>query len=321
MKLTNGRYDTHAGARADVINGTVENEGVSAFRVVGSDAGVSLAKVEKGSYSTKAGYLVEIDRNARFVATDAAFVAQDAWAALFTGSNSAELELKKSTIKTSGKDRGHGVDVYGGVATLKDVQVDTLGNAAYGVRGRQGSESTSSQLFLRDSQVNVQGSGGAALYLEGDKVEASLERSNLSSSQADAHGMVQVDRAKLTVVEGEVKVSGARASAYVSRLNDGQGDGNSVAMTSTILRAESAAVVQLQGGKHTLNLREARLLSGDSSTNPGELLRVTDTALSESAGPPRVRGTGRVRRFQAPAGEWNLRRRERLAGIQRAAGR
>lgn len=283
LKLSNGRFDINAGAHADIVNSTVENEGQSAFHLVGNDDGVSTVKVDKGRYSTKAGYLVELDHDSSFNATDATFETQDAWAALFTGSNSAELTLKKSKVKTSGKDSSHGVDVYGGVATLEEVQVDTLGNAAYGLRGHQSRETNGSLLYVRDSRVTVQGSAGAALHLEGDKVEASLKSSDLTASQADAHGMVQIDRAKLTVVGGEVNVTGDRASAYVSRLNDGKRGGNSVSITSTILRASSAPVVLLQGGQHTLNLREARLLSSEDSTRPGELLRVTDTPLPNNA--------------------------------------
>lgn len=277
--LRNGRYDVIAGAHADITNGRVENDRESAFRVMGNTDAISSVSVEKGRYSTKAGYLVEIDHDGHFAANDASFVTQDTWAALFTGSNTAELTLKKSTVQTSGKDRAHGVHVYGGTATLDQVKVETRGNAAYGLRGSQGSETNQSLLTVRNSQVDVLGTGGAALYVEGDKVEALLEQTTLNATQADAHGMVQVDRAKLTVNETNVNVSGAGASAYLSRVTAGGKGGNSATMNAAILRAPAGPLLWLQGDRHALTLSQSRLSAGEYPSKIGELLRVSDTAL------------------------------------------
>lgn len=278
LVLSNARYDINDGAQANVVNGTIVNAAQPAFRVSGGNT-VSSVSVEKGSYSAKGSFLAEIQHDGQFTATDAHFKASDVLAAFHTSSSSAELALTKSAIETSGKEGSHGVDILGGVATLESLRVDTRGNEAHALRGTQNNETTLSQITVKDSQVEVHGSGGAALYVEGDKVEATIAASQMTSFEADAHGLVQVDRAQLNVRDSQIDVQGARGSTYVSRVNTGGQGGNSARIGTSVLRATQGPALWFLGDQHKLILSESRVLSGEIDGAPGILVQVGDAIL------------------------------------------
>lgn len=294
--LRNARFDIMGGAQADITQLAVTNETQPVFHLEGGSE-LSRATVSKGKYAATGSFVVELDHDSRFVAGDARIVGTDVRAALYSGSSSAELVLDKTAVQTAGQDGAHGVDMLGGSATLDNSTVDTQGNAAFGLRGMQGSETQQTLLVLRDSQVQIQGSGGGALYVDGDKVSASIERSQLGTNKAAAHGLVQVDRAQLSVSESQVAVSGAGASAYLSQRTrssradagsqGGQGGsgsqasqpGNRAVVIGSNLSARGGPTLHFQGDQHQLDLRESRVLSGESESKPGWLMQVSDMPL------------------------------------------
>ncbi|GGD38890.1 autotransporter family porin [Pseudoxanthomonas indica] len=278
LVLSNARYDINDGAQAHVVNGTIVNGAQPAFRVSGGNTASSV-NVDQGSYSAKGSYLAEIQHDGQFTATDADFKASDVQAAFHTSSSSAELTLKKSAIETSGNEGSHGVDILGGVATLESLRLDTWGNEAHALRGTQNNETTLSRISLKDSQVEVHGSGGAALYVAGDKVEATVAASQMTSLETDAHGFVQVDRAQLDVRDSQIDVQGARGSTYVSRVNTRGNGGNSARIATSVMRAMKGPALWFLGDQHKLILNESRVLSGEVDGAPGVLMQVDDAIL------------------------------------------
>lgn len=243
------------------------------------------ADIQNSSFTTNGRYGVDINNKAKLTARDAHFTVVDGFSGMWLASGDSEATLINSTVTTKGGSGSHGIDVWGGTATLSGSRVDTYGSAAYGLRA-SGSTSATPYSRIRASNLDVtaHGDGGGGVFLGGSTADATFEGGSITTLGAASFGVVQMNTAKLVANQLDIHAKGAGSGAYRSYLTV-QGDyRNSVAFSDGTLQTEDGNVFWLQGDSQAValsNIDATGRLAGNLAG--GGLLRVSDTVFTNGS--------------------------------------
>lgn len=280
--LQNGWFDIDSGGsvlldnvEAHSVGGSMRLSGNSTTRIYSS------AEINGGSFYTVGGYGVNINNWGQLTARDAAFDVREGYSGFWLSSDESRLQLTNSTVDTWSDGRGHGVDVWGGVATLGGGTVSTHGDNVYGLRASGSTGSTASRIEANGSVIDVRGNGGGGVFIGGSTATALLDNVAIRSDGENVFGIVHMNTARLTQADRlDIRMTGSNSGGYRSYLTAFGPYWNRATFNESHIETASGAAFWLQGSNHALTVNGSDVTAGDGS---GRLLRVSDTVFTDGS--------------------------------------
>ncbi|MHC1655146.1 autotransporter outer membrane beta-barrel domain-containing protein [Stenotrophomonas maltophilia] len=280
--LDGGWFDIGGGGGVLLENVDARSVGGS-MRLLGSSAtkAYSSAEINGGSFHTVGGYGVNINSWGRLTARDAAFDVRDGASGFWLSSDESRLQLTDSTVDTWSDGSGHGVDVWGGVATLSGGTVSTHGDSVYGLRVSGSTGSTGSRVEASGNLIQVLGNGGGGVFIGGSTATAVLDEVTIRSDGENVFGIVHMNTARLTQADRlDIRMTGSNSGGYRSYLTAFGPYWNRATFNDSHIETASGAAFWLQGSNHALTVNGSEVTAGDGS---GRLLRVSDTVFTDGS--------------------------------------
>lgn len=281
-QLHGGFFDIDGGAsllldnvEADAIGGNIRVMGNSTTRVHSS------VDIIGGRFSTVGGYGANINSWGRLSASDASFEVRDGFAGFWLSSDESRLYLTDSTVDTWTSANGHGVEVYGGLASVQGGTITTHGDSVYGLRVTGSTGSTSSLGQLKGTTLEIAGNGGGGVFLGGSTSGVALDDVTIRSAGENVFGIVHMNTAQLAMADNvDIRMTGSNSGAYRSYLTAFGPYWNRATFNNAHIETASGAAFWLQGSNHALTVNNSDVNAGAGS---GRLLRVSDTVFTDGS--------------------------------------
>jgi autotransporter family porin len=280
--LDGGWFDIGSGGSMLLENVEAQSVGGS-MRLLGSSATstYSSAEINGGRFHTVGGYGVNINSWGRLTARDATFDVRDGASGFWLSGDASRLQLTNSTVDTWSDSSGHGVDVWGGVATLGGGTVSTHGDNVYGLRVSGSTGSTGSRIEASGNLIQVLGNGGGGVFIGGSTATAVLDGVAIRSDGENVFGIVHMNTARLNQADRlDIRMTGRNSGGYRSYLTAFGPYWNRATFNDSHIETASGAAFWLQGSNHALTVNRSEVTAGDGS---GRLLRVSDTVFTDGS--------------------------------------
>lgn len=280
--LDGGWFDIGSGGSVLLENVEAHSTGGS-MRLLGSSISrtYSSAVINGGSFHTVGGYGVNINSWGQLTARDTAFDVREGASGFWLSSDESRLQLTDSTVDTWTDSNGHGVEIYGGVATVQGGQITTHGDAVYGVRVTGSTGSTVSRIEASGNVIDIRGNGGGGVFIGGSTATALLDNVAIRSDGENVFGIVHMNTARLTQADRlDIRMTGGNSGGYRSYLTAFGPYWNRATFNDSHIETASGAAFWLQGSNHALTVNGSDVTAGDGG---GRLLRVSDTVFTDGS--------------------------------------
>lgn len=287
VDVVNGYFDIGNGGTLRIVGGSASSTGGS-IRLLGNSANrvYSTADISGGRFETVGGYGVNVNSWGRLTANGAHFTVRDGSSGIWLSGADSLADLTDTRISTFGNNGyGHGVDVWGGTATITGGSIDTHGDGVYGLRASGSNPPTPySRIRARDLDITTHGSGGGGVFLGGSTADAQLDGGSITTLGTSSFGIVQMNTAKLSADNLRIHAQGGNSGAYRSYITVFGPYWDRVAFNNSQLQTEDGPAVWLQGSNHELTLNNSEVVARESgSLDGGRLLRVSDTVFTDGS--------------------------------------
>lgn len=287
VAVSNGYFDVGDGALLRINGGTTSSTDGS-IRLLGSSASRRYAKAEitGGRFDTTGGYGVNVNSWGTLIANGAQFTVREGYSGLWLSSVESSATLTDTRINTYGTNGyGHGVDVWGGTATVTGGSIDTYGDGVYGLRASGSNPPTAySRIRTQGLDITTHGDGGGGVFLGGSTADVQLAGGSITTQGASSFGIVQMNTSKLTADSLRIHAQGENAGAYRSYITVFGPYWNRLTFNDSQLRSEDGPALWLQGSNHALTLNNTEVIAGrQGALDGGRLLRVSDTVFTDGS--------------------------------------
>ncbi|HDS1581169.1 TPA: autotransporter outer membrane beta-barrel domain-containing protein [Stenotrophomonas maltophilia] len=262
--------------QADSVGGSLRLLGSSIARVHSS------AVINGGRFDTVGGYGVNVNSWGQLTADGTHFTVRDGNSGIWLSGADSLADLSNTVISTFGDTGyGHGVDVWGGTATITGGSIDTHGDGVYGLRASGSSPPTPySRIRARNVDIATYGAASGGVFLGGSTADVQLDGGSISTYGASSFGIVQMNTARLTADNLRIHAQGANSGAYRSYITVFGPYWDRVVFNNSQIETNSGAAFWLQGSNHALSVNGSDVIAGDGS---GRLLRVSDTVFTDGS--------------------------------------
>ena len=286
VNVSNGFYDVSSGASLSINGGSaIARDGN--LRIMGDSASKTVGKVDIDGthFETTGGYGVNVNIWSSLNVKNAQFIVNDGLDGIWLSGDTSSAVLTDTVIKTYGGDgNNHGVDVWGGSATLNGGAISTYGNNVYGLKGVVSTGNTIPQIIANNVDIHTYGDGGGGLFLGGGNVDTELNGTNIITNGVYSHGIVQINTAKLKVENADIQVKGSDSVAYRSYIAADGPYWNRLTIRSSKLQTEDGAALWLQGDNYELTLKNTEVTGRKGSdADSGTVLRVSDLFFTDGS--------------------------------------
>ncbi len=287
VDVVNGYFDINNGGLLRINGGSATTNGGS-IRLLGNRAnGIhASAEVTGGTFDTTGGYGVNVNEWGQLTANGAHFTVRDGQSGLWLSSAASLADLTDTVISTYGTNGyGHGVDVWGGTATMTGGSIDTHGDGVYGLRASGSNPPTPySRIRANDLDITTYGNGGGGVFLGGSTADVQLDGGHITVLGDAAFGIVQMNTAQLTADNLGIHAKGAGSGAYRSYITVFGPYWDRLTFNTSQLQTEDGPALWLQGSNHALTLNNTDVVARQAgSVDGGRLLRVSDTVFTDGS--------------------------------------
>nr|WP_312453514.1 autotransporter outer membrane beta-barrel domain-containing protein [Stenotrophomonas pavanii] len=280
--LQGGWFDIDSGGSLLLENVEAHSVGGS-MRLLGSTLSktYSSAVINGGSFFTVGGYGVNINSWGELTARDATFDVREGYSGFWLASDASRLQLTDSSVDTWTDSYGHGVEIYGGTATVQGGRITTHGDATYGVRVTGSTGSSASRIEATGNVIDVRGDGGGGVFIGGSTATALLDSVAIRGDGENVFGIVHMNTARLTQADRlDIRMTGSNSGGYRSYLTAFGPYWNRATFNDSHIETASGAAFWLQGSNHALTVKGSEVTAGDGD---GRLLRVSDTVFTDGS--------------------------------------
>ena len=217
--LQGGWFDIDSGGSLLLENVEAHSVGGS-MRLLGSTLSktYSSAVINGGSFFTVGGYGVNINSWGELTARDATFDVREGYSGFWLASDASRLQLTDSSVDTWTDSYGHGVEIYGGTATVQGGRITTHGDATYGVRVTGSTGSSASRIEATGNVIDVRGDGGGGVFI-GAPPPPRCSTASRSADGENVFGIVHMNTARLTQADRlDIRMTGSNSGGYRSYL-------------------------------------------------------------------------------------------------------
>lgn len=262
--------------QADSVGGSLRLLGSSIARVHSS------AVINGGRFDTVGGYGVNVNSWGQLTADGTHFTVRDGNSGIWLSGADSLADLSNTVISTFGDTGyGHGVDVWGGTATITGGSIDTHGDGVYGLRASGSSPPTPySRIRARNVDIATYGAASGGVFLGGSTADVQLDGGSISTHGASSFGIVQMNTARLTADDLRIHAQGANSGAYRSYITVFGPYWDRVVFNNSQIETSTGAAFWLQGSNHALSVNGSDVIAGNGS---GRLLRVSDTVFTDGS--------------------------------------
>lgn len=287
VEVVNGFFDINNGGRLIIEGGSAATTGGS-IRLLGNSGSqlYSSADIRGGRFETVGGYGVNANSWSKLTANGAHFTVRDGYSGVWLSGADSLADMTDTTISTYGDNGyGHGVDVWGGTATINGGSIDTHGDGVYGLRASGSNPPTPySRIRARNLDITTYGTGGGGVFLGGSTADAQLDGGTITTHGASSFGIVQMNTARLTADNLHIQALGANAGAYRSYITVFGPYWDRLVFNNSQLQTEDGPALWLQGSNHELTLNNSDVTARQQgSIDAGRLLRVSDTVFTDGS--------------------------------------
>lgn len=287
VDVVNGYFDISEGGLLRINGGSATTNGGSVRLVGNRTKGIyASAEITGGTFETTGGYGVNVNDWGRLTANGAHFTVRDGQSGLWLSSAASLADLTDTVISTYGTNGyGHGVDVWGGTATMTGGSIDTHGDGVYGLRASGSNPPTAySRIRAKGLDITTYGNGGGGVFLGGSTADAQLEGGHITVLGNAAFGIVQMNTAQLTADTLSIHAKGAGSGAYRSYITVFGPHWDRLTFNNSQLQTEDGPALWLQGSNHALTLVNTDVVARQAgSVDDGRLLRVSDTVFTDGS--------------------------------------
>ncbi|MEG0185088.1 MAG: autotransporter outer membrane beta-barrel domain-containing protein, partial [Stenotrophomonas sp.] len=287
VDVVNGYFDIGNGGTLRTVGGSASSNG-SSIRLLGNSANkvYSSADISGGRFETLGGYAVNVNSWGQLTANGAHFTVRDGFSGIWLSGADSLADLTDTKISTFGDNGyGHGLDVWGGTATISGGSIDTHGDGVYGLRASGSNPPTPySRIRARDLDIITYGSGGGGVFLGGSTADIQLDGGSITTRGSASFGIVQMNTAKLSADNLRIHAQGQNSGAYRSYITVFGPYWDRLVFNNSQLQTEDGPALWLQGSNHELALNNTEVVARQSgSLDGGRLLRVSDTVFTDGS--------------------------------------
>lgn len=287
VDVVNGYFDISNGGTLQIVGGSASGSGGS-IRLLGNSANrlYSTADITGGRFETLGGYGVNVNSWAKLTANGAHFTVRDGYSGIWLSGADSLAGLTDTTISTYGDNGyGHGVDVWGGTATITGGSIDTHGDGVYGLRASGSNPPTPySRIRAKDLDITTFGTGGGGVFLGGSTADIQLDGGSITTRGASSFGIVQMNTAKLTADNLSIHAQGTNSGAYRSYITVFGPHWDRLVFNNSRLQTQDGPALWLQGSNHELTLNNTDVVARQlGNLDGGRLLRVSDTVFTDGS--------------------------------------
>ncbi|ACF50439.1 autotransporter outer membrane beta-barrel domain-containing protein [Stenotrophomonas maltophilia] len=287
VDTSNGYFDIYNGGTLQIEGGRATANGGS-IRLLGNSANrvYSSGDITGGRFETVGGYGVNVNSWGKLTTHGAHFTVRDGNSGVWLSGADSLADMTDTVISTFGDNGyGHGVDVWGGTATITGGSIDTHGAGVYGLRASGSNPPTPySRIRAKDLDITTYGNGGGGVFLGGSTADAELQGGSITTRGTSSFGIVQMNTAKLTADGLRIHAQGANSGAYRSYLTAFGPYWNRLVFNNSQLQTEDGPALWLQGSNHELTLNNTDVVARQQGElDDGRLLRVSDTVFTDGS--------------------------------------
>ena len=271
--LQGGWFDIDSGGSLLLENVEAHSVGGS-MRLLGSTLSktYSSAVINGGSFFTVGGYGVNINSWGELTARDATFDVREGYSGFWLASDASRLQLTDSSVDTWTDSYGHGVEIYGGTATVQGGRITTHGDATYGVRVRLHRQLRQPHRSHRQRDRCARRRRRRRVH-RGSTATALLDSVAIRGDGENVFGIVHMNTARLTQADRlDIRMTGSNSGGYRYLTAFGP-YWNRATFNDSHIETASGAAFWLQGSNHALTVKGSEVTAGDGD---GRLLRVSD---------------------------------------------
>ncbi|QKW58975.1 autotransporter outer membrane beta-barrel domain-containing protein [Stenotrophomonas sp. NA06056] len=287
VDVVNGNFDISNGGALQIVGGSASGSGGS-IRLLGNSGNrlYSTADITGGRFETIGGYGVNVNSWAKLTANGAHFTVRDGYSGIWLSGADSLADLTDTTISTYGDNGyGHGVDVWGGTATITGGSIDTHGDGVYGLRASGSNPPTPySRIRAKGLDITTSGTGGGGVFLGGSTADIQLDGGSITTRGASSFGIVQMNTAKLTADNLSIHAQGTNSGAYRSYITVFGPHWDRLVFNNSRLQTQDGPALWLQGSNHELTLNNTDVVARQlGNLDGGRLLRVSDTVFTDGS--------------------------------------
>ncbi len=287
VDVVNGYFDIDNGGRLQIVGGSASSSG-SSIRLLGNSGNrvYSTADITGGRFETVGGYGVNVNSWSKLTTNGAHFTVRDGYSGIWLSGADSLADLTDTTLSTYGDNGyGHGVDVWGGTATITGGSIDTHGDGVYGLRASGSNPPTPySRIRAKNLDITTHGTGGGGVFLGGSTADAQLDGGSITTLGASSFGIVQMNTAKLTADNLSIHAQGTNSGAYRSYITVFGPYWDRLVFNNSTLQTQDGPALWLQGSNHELTLNNTDVVARQQGNlDGGRLLRVSDTVFTDGS--------------------------------------
>lgn len=287
VDVINGYFDIDNGGTLRITGGTATANGGS-IRLLGNRTNrtFATAEISDARFETIGGYGVNVNSWGKLTADGAHFTVRDGSSGIWLSGADSLADLSNTVISTFGDTGyGHGVDVWGGTATITGGSIDTHGDGVYGLRASGSNPPTPySRIRAGNLDIATYGAVSGGVFAGGSTADIQLDGGSITTHGASSFGIVQMNTAKLTADGLHIQALGANSGAYRSYITAFGPYWDRLVFNDSQIETMDGPALWLQGSNHELTLNNTAVvarLAGD--LDGGRLLRVSDTVFTDGS--------------------------------------